>query len=417
MKLAAISMIRDEADIIVPFLRHLAAIFDVVYLLDQRSSDGSEKVMRDACAANSHWHYHYMDFAGRYQGEVYTLFMAKAFESGADMVFFIDSDEFAALDDRQHLVEAAHSCNERGALGLFHLRACVPTTFTQWPFDPSAPLWILKRDSSLARAAWSGIRSGPWRKIAVPRCLFDREPGLAIAQGSHSVVTPTENEYPYLDIGYLLHLPIRTHQQAVQKIFLSAIANLAKNNQMQAEGRHKRQLLKLVADDELSEVRLASIAAQYPPVEDIVWLGTVEELRDWGFSLERLRVPMASLLLDQPAPSDPSRILARCLSEFQQERLKEEGSLELHDGIVRFMPREVPISVGARLEAERDLRRLHAELKHTHDKADRMRTKLESEIRQMRHSTSWRVTAPLRAASNAIYKLFSIVFNLRRGAS
>lgn len=50
MKLAAISMIRDEADIIVPFLRHLAALFDMVFLLDQRSSDGSEEVIRDLVA-------------------------------------------------------------------------------------------------------------------------------------------------------------------------------------------------------------------------------------------------------------------------------------------------------------------------------------------------------------------------------
>jgi len=41
MKLAAISMIRDEADIVASFLRHLDAMFDIVILLDQRSSDGS----------------------------------------------------------------------------------------------------------------------------------------------------------------------------------------------------------------------------------------------------------------------------------------------------------------------------------------------------------------------------------------
>lgn len=90
MKLAAISMIRDEADIIVPFLRHLDALFDIVILLDQRSSDGTEEVMRAACAQRADWEYVLCDFGGRHQKEAANMLMARAFALGADVVFFLD---------------------------------------------------------------------------------------------------------------------------------------------------------------------------------------------------------------------------------------------------------------------------------------------------------------------------------------
>src|SRR5215469_3946490 len=94
MRLAAISMIRDEADIIIPFLRHLDALFDIVLLLDQRSSDGSGEVMRAACEARSDWLYYFCDFAGRHQKEAINLLIPQAFRLGADVVFLIDGDEF-----------------------------------------------------------------------------------------------------------------------------------------------------------------------------------------------------------------------------------------------------------------------------------------------------------------------------------
>lgn len=97
MKLAAISTIRGETDIIVPFLRHLAALFDIVFLPDQRSSDGTGEVMREACAARENWFFYLCDFASRHQKEVNAIFMQKAFEQGADAVFFIDSDEFIGV--------------------------------------------------------------------------------------------------------------------------------------------------------------------------------------------------------------------------------------------------------------------------------------------------------------------------------
>lgn len=302
MKLAAISMIRDEADIIVPFLRHLAALFDIVFLLDQRSSDGSGEVMRQACAAQAGWFYHYMDFAGRHQAEVNTVFMARAFDHGADAVFFIDSDEFVGVRAPAELQKAVLRCQERDAVGMFRLRACVPAAFNKWHFDPSDTLWI--SDSSSL-----------WPKVIVTRSAFENVRGIRVSQGSHAVLSLDEEPLPYLDVGHLLHVPIRSRQQFVQKVFLSVISNLAKNNLMLKEGRHKRRLLEMIAGDELSDVVLASIASQYPPVDEISWWDSLDEFPSRGFSQRTLGVPFSNLGLREPPQSDFRRILARCLTD------------------------------------------------------------------------------------------------------
>src|SRR4029077_13508080 len=78
MKLALVSMIRDEADILPAFLEHASELFDMGFLLDHRSSDGSQKIMDDFCSGFSGWSYFKLDFPGRHQRDMSNIFMRRA---------------------------------------------------------------------------------------------------------------------------------------------------------------------------------------------------------------------------------------------------------------------------------------------------------------------------------------------------
>ena len=54
-KLALVSMIRDDVDILPVFLQHASDLFQMGFLLDHRSSDGSEKIMADFCVDLPRW--------------------------------------------------------------------------------------------------------------------------------------------------------------------------------------------------------------------------------------------------------------------------------------------------------------------------------------------------------------------------
>ena len=127
MKLAAISMIRDEADIVASFLRHLDAMFDIVILLDQRSSDGSTVVMKAACGQRADWRYYLCDFAGRHQKEMINFIMPKAFEMGADALFVLEFRRVHCAGNKGRIATAcarhAEQCGRRPFF-LASLRPC-----------------------------------------------------------------------------------------------------------------------------------------------------------------------------------------------------------------------------------------------------------------------------------------------------
>lgn len=328
MKLAVISMIRDEADIIGLFLRHLAALFDLVYLLDQRSSDGTSDVIRQASAGRPGWSHWHMDFSGRHQKEVTTLFMARAFEAGADAVFFLDCDEFVEVGSRVELEAIAARMSAQAALGVWQWKACVPLRLGRWPVGPRDKFWL----------AGSSM---PVPKIAVPRTAYQTTPGLHITQGSHEARDGAGNIIAGgLPIGSLIHIPVRSRQQFLQKVFTSAVANLAKNNPMSREGRHKRRFLEMITERGLTEMELTCIGAQFPMLhKPPKWWTKTKRLKRAGFTKARLPIPFAPLVLPTPPKPDLARLIARCLLEYRLEDIEGgAGTLLVEGDTVRFHP-------------------------------------------------------------------------------
>lgn len=76
----------------------------------------------------------------------------------------------------------------------------------------------------------------------------------------------------------------------------------------------------MIAEDELSDVVLTSIACQYPPVGKISWWDSLDEFPSRGFCQRTLGIPLSDLPLRESPQLDFGRIFARCLTEFQQDR-------------------------------------------------------------------------------------------------
>ena len=127
MKLALVSMIRDEADILPAFLEHASELFDMGFLLDHRSSDGSQKIMDDFCSGFSGWSYFKLDFPGRHQRDMSNIFMRRAFDAGVDAVIFLDADEFIDCT-KEELLSKTCCLNEEQEIGLLRWIPCVPKT-------------------------------------------------------------------------------------------------------------------------------------------------------------------------------------------------------------------------------------------------------------------------------------------------
>lgn len=121
-----IAMVRNEQDIIEPFLRHNAKFFDLMFILDNRSTDATREIIAacvrelgNICVSDLPRE----DYA---QSEFMTNAM-HAVQAGcfADFIGFLDADEFIDAPDRASL-DSALSKIPVGAYGTLQWKTVLP---------------------------------------------------------------------------------------------------------------------------------------------------------------------------------------------------------------------------------------------------------------------------------------------------
>jgi glycosyltransferase involved in cell wall biosynthesis len=256
MRLAAVCMLRNEADILPAFLGHCSALFDEVLVADHASCDGSTEIL--AAAARRMplrtWRFSH---APQMQRQVVSALGAAAFEGGADWVFALDADEFPHVGSRAglearlpHAAPAAHWCWRN-----------------LWPAEAA----------SFSKLVLNGVHqtqraTGPVRKVAASRVLH-RAGGAVFKQGNHLLEGIETADTPCL--GELLHVPVRHPDRLALKLRLGIRANRQRPD---VRPRHAAHWERLVAEPDLSATRLRGIALGYPDAA----VGAAPEPMDWS---------------------------------------------------------------------------------------------------------------------------------------
>lgn len=202
MRLTAVTMIRNEADILPDFLGHCAALFDEVLVVDHASTDGTAGILAAAAARMPLVVRH---FAQRpyAQSQLVTALAREAFARGADWVFPLDADEFPMVAGRDDL--AARLPDDAAAV-LWRWRNLWP------PGDHGFALFDAARDyEALPRDANATV------KIAISRQVPALLPDFAIGQGSHNVARLRDRAGTPAEVGHLVHIPIRSRERFVLK--------------------------------------------------------------------------------------------------------------------------------------------------------------------------------------------------------
>jgi hypothetical protein len=272
LRLTAVCMLRNEADILPAFLGHCSVLFDEVLVADHASCDGSTEILAAASRLMPLrvWRFGYR---GQLQHQVLSALAEHAFAHGADWVFPLDADEFPRVASRAAF-EAALSDAPAGHWQWRNL----------WPIGPTAFQHLdaaHRYDSMLADTI----------KIASSRRLPPRQ-RAGFGQGSHGIRgtdLPTRHR-----IGELLHIPLRHPARVALKAMLGARANRARPDWKLGEAWQWDML------GEVPEAGLRDRALGYPHAIDPA---TATEPLDWA----PLGV-LAGLPVGEP---DPARVLER----------------------------------------------------------------------------------------------------------
>lgn len=205
--LIAVSLIKNEGDIVSAWTAHLCALFDAIYIADQMSSDGTREFLLQLATNGACIHVYSFNHPGYFQEEITNrLAEDAAREYSGSWLFALDADEFLAVPSRADLLARIRAiCRDR--VLRMRWRNCVPVCLTQdAEFDFALPCLISPEHAAYEKLAIhsSALLENHWR----------------FHQGNHQIFDDTGSPLPderELDLADLLHVPLRSVDHFVLK--------------------------------------------------------------------------------------------------------------------------------------------------------------------------------------------------------
>lgn len=265
-------MIRNESDLILPFLRQCAELFDEVLVADIQSTDGTGAALRSFTDPRLRVQVYNVDRQEKYQSALMNSLSREAFSRGADWVFFLDADEFLDVASRAELEGYLREVGSDVLMAPWI--NLVPSHYGGYRSFDTAQTFF-----------WSG-RTSIYTKVAISSLFAANNPDYFIGEGNHAV-SPTPTANPVLDRPGLpiLHVPIRSLDQFKLKVGSARRLIQTKHNRLQHEGVHVDVIDELLSAGSMEVAELNFIAANYGELmEDKQALDPV----DLGWPVRRL---------------------------------------------------------------------------------------------------------------------------------
>lgn len=251
-------MVRNEQDIIEPFLRHNARLLDLLILLDNCSTDATREIA--VATARDVGNVIVADQPDRAynQSAIMSRMLSFAQSAGfADHVLLLDADEFLSASDPDHLSEQLRRIPP-GTCGLLPWKTFVP--------DPL--LSDIDFPDPLDRMTRCRKNEVPQFCKAVLRLNGSLDPRIVVAQGNHTIRDGKGKPLPsmLLEETPLLHFPLRSANQLLTKGVLGWLANeaRAKKGKKPTEGYQWKHLHDIaVSGQTVDSARVAQEAMDY----------------------------------------------------------------------------------------------------------------------------------------------------------
>jgi hypothetical protein len=209
VRIASISLVKDEADIIEAFVRHNLVFIDRMFIIDDRSTDNTSEILRRLALENPSVTLLDDGWNGAYHQNKRTTAALKLVRKMEDWscVLALDADEFICTDARSTFETEIRAIAPASPGGFRAVHYCIHPTDDSSIHDPLARI---KHATSVS----SGIF-----KSFLTRELLQIE-DLAFSDGNHHVLVngaPVENVLPLPSV-MLAHFPARSMDQITVKL-------------------------------------------------------------------------------------------------------------------------------------------------------------------------------------------------------
>jgi len=392
MLLGLVTQLRNEMDIAKTFIEHIDALFDRVYLVDHQSVDGTSELLKHVVSQRPGWKYYSLDVKTKVQRPVANLLLHEAFSDGVDFLFFLDADEFIEVSSRDDLERRLAGWVDHSTVGSLKWKNCVSHHFSDKEFTFHTPLWAPSEESE-------------FEKVIIPKKLYDEYgKAITVTNGNHRVFLPREKQIPSTPIGTLLHVPIRSFDQAVRKVILTVVAYRGYRKWGGENSFQYYDMLAKIARGRISEVDLRGYTLSFDKQNRETPQVTDDYLSNHGYQLttfDQLNVATGGAI-DFIAPQRAmgfERIIANALDHLESN-IPDDVELTVKDGIIQIDEK----ALAARNLIEQNfinkrIMNLEFLLKAREQKIDELNAEISQnneEIARYAASMSWRMTRPLR---------------------
>jgi len=306
MRTIAVSIIRNEADILETFVRYHLQMIERMIVINHRSVDLSPQILRSLKQEGLNLELDEDTSLDQPQSRALTCAMKRAARDlGADWVLPLDADEFLAVSDGGTVREAIESFPVDRVIRIPW------RTYIPMPSDDVDEFNVLKRITHCRRAEHHQIF-----KVLVPAPLARRR-RVALGFGSHqlsrrTVFGPRESPSVETDRLVLAHFPVRSGSQVATKAIMGWLACLARSDRSRKDNYHLKRIYDRfregnpIGPEELSSMALVYAAGQRPVDTEVAFSPIRPERGDFV------------LRYGTESQCDPLAVLAQMGEEFAQ---------------------------------------------------------------------------------------------------
>jgi glycosyltransferase involved in cell wall biosynthesis len=251
-KVAGISMIKDECDIIELFVKINMRCLDHLYIVDHESTDATPEILRRLASAGHAITVTRYDGVDQNQSDVTTALMKSvALTDQYDFIIPLDADEFIHCGEKRFSDVLVAEVPPGGAAQIPWV-TYVPIEMQSTP--RSAPLF----DGFRMRA----MEVGQYYKVVVSNDLAKR---AQLPTGNHCILLDGVAQGVPTLTAILQHAPLRSVEQLMSKALLGSLKNAIRPDRDPLEGFHSDQMAIFIrnANYSLTPKDVFSIACRY----------------------------------------------------------------------------------------------------------------------------------------------------------
>ncbi|MBR1421318.1 MAG: glycosyltransferase family 2 protein [Selenomonadaceae bacterium] len=248
-KIAVVSMIRNEEDIVESSVRHWALFADKIFICDHKSIDRTREILDSLKSEGLPIEISTYDRDEKAQAEITTKLSNRAFDENFDIVLPLDVDEFPILVNGNS--EDLRKC-------LQNLDTTKIYRIQNWEHrfaDNDETQYALSR--TLVKLNADDAKK-EFKKIFVGRDFWIKH-NPTVAQGNHGLKIADQKSNSPIDLDSIIyaHIPIRSENQEISKYATSWIATLLKYSRYTWHAIHcKRFVRRYVNDESVAEMSM-----------------------------------------------------------------------------------------------------------------------------------------------------------------